>query len=165
VLTLDERVALAGQSTKAPALMAAPGRVEPLGSNFEIARSYLAALDARADAETIARFYAPDAVQDEFPNRFLPGGAHRDLLAIKLARTRGLALMASEGYELIGATGGGAQVALEVSWSGVVGEGMGLFTAGQRLEARLGIFLKFRDGLIVVQRNYECVPLASTARV
>ena len=165
VLTLDERVALAGQSTGAPALMSAPSRVEPQESNFEIARSYLAALDARADAETIARFYAPDAVQDEFPNRFLPGGAHRDLLAIKLARTRGLALMASEGYELIGATGGGAQVALEVSWSGVVGEGMGLFTAGQRLEARLGIFLKFRDGLIVVQRNYECVPLASTARV
>lgn len=63
-------------------------------------------------------------------------------------------LMASERYELLDATGGGSMVALEVGWSGMVGDGMGLFGAGQKLEARLAIFLKFRDGLIVAQRNY-----------
>ena len=159
LVTLDERVAQAGQATQAPARGAADVPMEPVGSNFEIARSYLDALAARADAEAIARFHAADAVQDEFPNRFLEGGAHRDLQAIKLARSRGLALMASESYELLGATGGGSQVALEVAWGGVVGEGLGLFTVGQRLEARVGIFLKFRDGLIVAQRNYTCAPL------
>jgi len=136
------------------AFLPAPAPMPPSRTNFDIARSYLAALEARADAEAIARFHAADAVQDEFPNRFLPMGAHRDLQAIKLARSRGLALMASEGYELLGATGGGSMVALEVGWSGLVGEGMGLFTAGQKLEARLAIFLKFRDGLIVAQRSY-----------
>lgn len=155
-LTLDERVAQAGQSVKAPLVVPIEARGEPGGSNFEVARRYLEALDARADAETIARFYAPDAVQDVLPHRFLKGGAHRDLQAIKLARTRGLALMASESHELVGATGGGSQVALEVAWSGVVGEGLGLFTPGQKLETRLAIFLKFRDGLIVAQRNYDC---------
>ncbi len=153
-VTLDERVAQAGQSTHAPTQGPGQATMEPMGSNFEIARRYLDALGARADAEAIARFHAADAVEDEFPNRFLPGGAHRDLQAIKLARSRGLALMASESYELLGATGGGSQVALEAAWSGVVGEGLGLFAAGQRLEARLGIFLKFRDGLIVARRNY-----------
>ena len=158
MLTLDERVVQAGQSTKAP--IHAPGQVPtaPLGSNFEIARNFLEALGARADAGTIARFFSVDAVQDECPNRLRPGGAHRDLQAIGLERSRGLNLVASETYELLGATGGGSQVALEVAWSGVVGDGMGLFVEGQKLEARLGIFLKFRDGLIVTQRNYICVP-------
>ena len=64
--------------------------------------------------------------------------------------------MASESYELLGATGGGSMVALEVAWSGFVSNGLGLFTAGERLEARSGIFLRFRDGLIVSQRNYDC---------
>lgn len=157
--TLDERVAQAGQSAPSTGRGPAHTPMEPMGSNFEIARSYLDALGARADAEAIARFHAADAVQEEFPNRFLQGGAHRDLQAIKLARSRGLALMASESYELLGATGGGSQVALEVTWSGVVGEGLGLFAVGQRLEARVGIFLRFRDGLIVAQRNYTCAPL------
>jgi ketosteroid isomerase-like protein len=64
--------------------------------------------------------------------------------------------MASESYELLGATGAGSQVALEVGWTAVVGKGMGLFTAGQKLEARQGLFLSFRDGLIVAQRSYGC---------
>jgi ketosteroid isomerase-like protein len=156
MLTLDERVAQAGQSTKAPLHVPGPSPIGPSGSNFDIARNYLEALGSRADAEIVGGFFAADAVQDEFPNRFRPDGAHRDLLDMKLERSRGLVLMASESYELLGATGGGAQVALEVAWSGVVGEGMGLFTAGQKLEARRGIFLKFRDGLIVTQRNYDC---------
>ena len=155
-MMLDERVAHAGQSTMASAPAAVSALPPPMGSNFDIARTYLEELGARAGADTIARFFAPDAVQEEFPNRLLPGGAHRDLLAIKLARARGLALMSSEKYELLGATGGGSVVALEVAWSGVVGEGLGLFKVGQRLESRLAIFLKFRDGLIVAQRNYDC---------
>ncbi len=163
LLTLDERVAQAGQSTQAPTHGPGHAPMEPRGSNLEMARSYLDALGARADAETIARFHAADAVHDEFPNPFLPGGAHRDLQAIKLARSRGIALMASESYELMGATGGSSQVALEVAWSGVVGEGLGLFPVGQRLEARLGIFLKFRDGLIVSQSNYACASLNAPA--
>jgi ketosteroid isomerase-like protein len=156
LLTLDERVAQAGQSTGGPppVLVAAPPPA--LGSNFDVARSYLEALSARADAETIARFHTADAVQDELPNRLLPAGAHRDLPAIMVARSRALAMMASETYELLGATGGGSQVALEVGWSGVVGDGLGLFTTGQRLETRSAFFLKFRDGRIAAQRIYHC---------
>ncbi|MEO8500361.1 MAG: nuclear transport factor 2 family protein [Vicinamibacteria bacterium] len=153
-IILDERLALAGQfvSPSPIGLQAAA----PTGSNFDRAWSYLDALNARADTAAIASFFAPDAVQEELPNRFNPTGAWRHLEAIKLARVRALRAMSAEHYELMGATGGGSQVALEVLWTAVVGEGAGVLEAGQRLEARLAMFLTFRDGLIVRQRNYDC---------
>jgi ketosteroid isomerase-like protein/carbon monoxide dehydrogenase subunit G len=125
-----------------------------LRSNFDIARSLLDALNSGAAAEEIASFYADEVVQEEFPNPFLANGASRDLLAIKQARTRSLALLRSEHYDLRGATGGGSQVAMEVHWTGIAGANCGPFVSGQKLEARSAVFLKFRDGLIVRQRNY-----------
>jgi ketosteroid isomerase-like protein len=155
---LDERLTLAGPRAKAAPQSSDQPRFLPTGTNFEIARSYLEALNTGADGEIIERFFAVDAVQEEFPNPLLPEGAHRDLGGIKLARTRARSMMASEHYELTGATGGGSQVALEVAWSGVVRDGLGLFAAGRRLEASCALFLKFRDGLIVSQKTYLCAP-------
>jgi len=40
---------------------------------------------------------------------------------------------------------------------GVVAANSAPFVAGQKLELRSAIFLKFRDGLIVRQRNYDCI--------
>ncbi len=124
-------------------------------SNFEIARRYLEALSAGADAEAIAQFFAGDAIQEERPDRFIPRGATRSLEAIKRAREKKLAFFDSQHYDLRGATGGGSQVAMEVHWTGTVGLDHDSFVAGQKLEAHSAIFLKFRDGLIVRQRNYE----------
>lgn len=124
------------------------------GSNFQIARAYLAALSSRASASEIAMFFADHAVQEEFPNPMMPGGAVRNLPAILAARSRALSLLSEESFELRGATGGGAQVAMEVHWSGVVANATGSSTVGQRQEARAAMFLKLKDGLIVRQRNY-----------
>jgi ketosteroid isomerase-like protein/carbon monoxide dehydrogenase subunit G len=152
---LAERAAWALPGRPAsPGPLAAPA--QPETSNFDIARSYLAALGSRAGAETIAGYFTSGALQEEFPNRLLPEGAHRDLSAIKLARARGLAFLSSENYELLGATGSGSMVALEVSWTGMVGESVGPFKVGQRLQARTAIFLEFHKGLIAAQRNYPC---------
>ena len=70
------------------------------------------------------------------------------------ARVRSLALLSEETYELRGATGGGSQVAMEIQWKGTLLQPIREFAAGQILEARFAVFLKFRDGLIVRQRNY-----------
>ncbi len=126
-------------------------------SNFDIARLYLDALSSRATGDEIGKFFAPEAVHEEFPHRFLDTAVTRGFTGILEARSEALARFSSQRYDLIGATGGGSQVALEVAWRGVVGDGMGLFVEGQKLEARLGIFLKFQDGLIVTQRSYRCV--------
>ena len=126
------------------------------GSNFEIARAYLDALSTRAGAEEIAAFFADDVTQVEFPNSLRPSGAVRDLGALLGARERSLDALSEERYELRGAAGGGSQVALEIHWTGAVARAIPQFAAGQKLEGRLAVFLKFRDGLIVRQRNYDC---------
>ncbi len=50
----------------------------------------------------------------------------------------------------------GDQVVMEVTWTGTVREAAGPFAAEQTLRARLAIFLTFRDGRIMRQRNYDC---------
>ena len=89
--------------------------------NIEIARRYLARLSDGADADEIAAFYAPDVVQEEFPNRLMPNGATRDLAALKEGRVRGLALLRTERLELLNAVADGDQVALEVVWTATIG--------------------------------------------
>ncbi len=160
--TESDRTLTRGEPVSPPIPRSAGSRERPgtgphrhLKSNFEIARSLLDALNSGADAEEIGSFYADEAVQEEFPNRFLAKGGARDLGAIRQARTRSLALLRFQHYELRGATGGGSQVAMEVHWTGMVGVNRAPFVAGQKLEARSAVFLKFRDGRIVRQRNYD----------
>gem|GEM_PF-183896 len=152
-----ERLLAERASSGSPSpLQGGPGP-RPSGSNFDIARSYLAALNAGAGPEDVAAFFAPDAIQEEFPNRFAPAGARRTRDEVKQARAHTRDLLKSEHYDLRGATGGGSQVAMEIRWSAVVGMSAGPFTAGQKLEGNFAVFLKFRDGLIVRQRNYCCL--------
>ncbi len=127
-------------------------------SNFEIARSYLAVMNAGAGPEEVAGFFAKDGTLEEFPNVFAPRGVVRTRDEIGQARGRGRALFKSEYYELCGAFGGGSQVAMEIAWTAVIGATTGSYTAGQKLEGRLAVFLKFRDGLIVRQRIYRGTP-------
>jgi ketosteroid isomerase-like protein len=124
--------------------------------NLETARRYIAALSGGGDSDEVARFFAPDVVQEEFPNRLLPHGARRDLAALKEARMRGHALLSAERFDLLGAIAGGDTVAMELDWTGTIRAAAGPFRAGQVLRARFAVFLDFRDGLIVRQRNYDC---------
>lgn len=128
----------------------------PDSENIEIARRYLAALSAGGGPDEVASFYAPDVVQEEFPNRLMPNGATRDLQALKEGRARGQALLGAENFEVLNAVAHGDQVALEVVWTATVKQAAGPFAAGQSLRARFAIFMEFRGGLIVRQRNYDC---------
>jgi ketosteroid isomerase-like protein len=88
--------------------------------NIDIARQYVAALSAGAGPDEVARFYAADVVQEEFPNRLMPHGATRDLQAMKEGRVRGQALLGAENFELLNAIAEGDRVALEVMWTATV---------------------------------------------
>ena len=50
----------------------------------------------------------------------------------------------------------GQEVALEVLWVGVLAVDVGSLAIGDEMRANFGVFLTFRDGLIVRQRNYDC---------
>ena len=123
---------------------------------LEIARRYLAALSSGADSIELESFYDTGVVQEEFPNRLLPNGATRTLDDILQARARGKALLAAESFEIRNALGSGSDVAMELVWRATVDADAGPFRAGQQLTARFAMFLEFRDGRIVRQRNYDC---------
>jgi ketosteroid isomerase-like protein len=113
-------------------------------------------MSAGAGPEELDTFFAPDVVQEEFPNRLMPNGATRNLQAMKEGRVRGQALLASEHYDVINAVAHENQVAMEVVWTATVKQAAAPFVERQALRARFALFMEFRDGLIVRIRNYDC---------
>lgn len=121
----------------------------------EIAQAYLSALQ-RGDSEAALGYFADDVMQQEFPNRLVPGGATRDLTALREAAARGKKVLAGEQYQLLSAIAEGNRVALEVQWIGTLSVPSGTVPSGGQLRARIAIFLEFRDDKIVRQHNYDC---------
>ena len=131
-------------------------------ANLETARRYLAAIEASTDPERsestpgAERFFAPDVVQEEFPNRIVPNGARRDLAALREGAERGRAVLRAQRYEVKAAYASGDTVILEVLWVGTLRVAIGALAAGDEMRAHFAVFLEFRDGLIYRQRNYDC---------
>src|SRR6476646_1266741 len=125
-------------------------------SNIRLVRDYYAAVQQGAADDALARFYAPDIVQEEFPNRFLPNGATRDLQALKEAAARGRGVMAAQEFELLNIVAAGSHVAVEARWAGTLAKAIGPIAVGTVMRARFGQFFEIREGRIVRQRNYDC---------
>jgi ketosteroid isomerase-like protein len=124
-----------------------------MSANLDLARRWLAAVEAGADATA---FLAADAVQEEMPNRLFPAGRTNDLAAMRANAAKGKDVIATQRYEILSATCEGDRVALELHWTGTLKVGFGAIAAGASLEARVAMFLTFRDGQIVHLRNYDC---------
>jgi len=127
-----------------------------MNDNLEIARHYLAAIEQGIDCEKLSEFFAPDVIQEEFPNRLVPTGARRDLAAIIDGCERGKKVLSSQRYEIKNAVVSENWVALEVLWTGKLAVAFGSLPAGGQMRAHFAVFLEFRDGKIVAQRNYDC---------
>jgi ketosteroid isomerase-like protein len=127
-------------------------------TNLETARAYLAAIGAGAGAtgEALARWFTPDVVQEEFPNRLVPAGARRGLREVLEGAERGQQVLSGQTYEVLTAMANGQRVALEVQWTGTLAIPLGSLGPGDAMRARFGVFLDFRDGRIAAQRNYDC---------
>jgi ketosteroid isomerase-like protein len=121
--------------------------------NLETARRYLAAIEQGGDP---FEFLSPGIEQIEYPNQFVPDGASRDLSAMREAAQRGAAVIRSQRYEVRNAIAYENEVALEVLWVGVLSLPVKSIPAGGEMRAHFGVFLTFRDGLIIRQRNYDC---------
>ena len=126
------------------------------GGNLDLATRYLEAIQSGMTGDELAGFFSPDVVQEEFPNKFLPQGARRDLAAILDAATRGRAAMSSQSYRIVHAVANGDDLALEVEWEGTASVPVGPLPAGAKMRARFAVFLQYRDGKIAAQRNYDC---------
>ena len=124
--------------------------------NLALVRRYLAAVASGTTGDALAAFYAPEVVQEEFPNRLMAAGARRDLPAILDAAVRGRAVMTAQTFELLNAVAEGDQVAAEVQWTGTLAIPFGALPAGGQMRARFAQFFELRAGRIVAQRNYDC---------
>jgi len=123
-------------------------------SNLERTRAFLRSFETRDG--TNLDYYAHDVVQREFPNRLVAAGATRDLAALRLGAERGKQVITSERYEIVNLVEHGDEVAAEVIWTGVLAIALGALAAGDAMRAHFGVFLTWRDGKIVSQRNYDC---------
>ena len=125
--------------------------------NVAVARRYMEALERREPAEMIAGYLHPEMVQEEFPNRLNPHGGRSDHATMLTRLVRGREVMASERYEVESVVALCERVDLEVRWSGTLAISLGeQLPAGLTMRARFGVFLDFRAGQIIAQRNYDC---------
>jgi ketosteroid isomerase-like protein len=124
--------------------------------NLATARRFLQALEQRADPATLASFLHPDVRQQEFPNRLMQAGGQRDLQSMLEGAERGNQLLREQRFEVRNALASGDRVAMELLWTGVLATDLGTLKAGSTMRAYIGVFMEFRDGRIIAQRNYDC---------
>lgn len=119
------------------------------------ARAYLSAIASGAGAEELEKFYAPDIVSEELPNRLVPAGGVRDLVALRAVNSHGRDMFTAQTYEIANAIAMDEQVVLETVWTGKLRVPLGKLGAGQTMQARSAMIFEFRDGLIWRQRTYD----------
>jgi ketosteroid isomerase-like protein len=124
--------------------------------NLPAARRYLSAIASGATGDELAVFFAPDIAQQEFPNQRTPQGATRGLSDILEGAEHGQKLLRNQWYEVLHAVTSGENVALEVQWTGTLAIPLAGLPPGGILRARFAVFLDYRNGKIVQQRNYDC---------
>jgi ketosteroid isomerase-like protein len=128
----------------------------PLPRNLQVARDYLAAIENGATSDALGRFFAPEAIHREFPNRLNPEGSVNGLGEILDAAERGKQSVANQRFEIRNAVAEGERVALEVFWTGSLKKELGTLPIGGEMRAHFAVFLEFRDGKIIAQNNYDC---------
>ncbi|HUQ98769.1 MAG TPA: nuclear transport factor 2 family protein [Gemmatimonadaceae bacterium] len=124
--------------------------------NLAIARRYLEALENGAEGAELAEFFSRDVIQEEFPNRLSPIGAHRNLEAILEAARKGKQTLRAQKFEILNSIVDGDRVALEVFWSGYLAIPVDSLPADSEMRAHFSMWLEFKDGRIFRQHNYDC---------
>ena len=124
--------------------------------NLETARRYLEALESGAEGAALAEFFTKDVIQEEFPNRLSPIGAHRNLQAILDSARTGKKMLRAQKFEILNSIVDGDRVALEVYWSGLLAAPIDTLPADSEMRAHFSMWLEFKDGKIARQHNYDC---------
>jgi ketosteroid isomerase-like protein len=124
-------------------------------SNLDTARRYLKAIED-GDAHYVLSLISPDAVLEQLPNRIYPKGLRANVSQAAEAFEKGRKILSRQTYEITNQSATGNIVALEVLWTGTLAIPFGTLAAGSQMRCHSAIFIEFRDGKIVAQRNYDC---------
>jgi ketosteroid isomerase-like protein len=77
---------------------------------------------------------------------------------LHVAYEQGRKILQSQRYDVQRIVEAGDEVAVELEWSGILAVPVMNLPAGSEMKAFVAMFLTFRDGKIVSQRNYDCYP-------
>lgn len=130
--------------------------------NIDAARRYIEVYNQDI-ARPLEECFAEEFEWREMPSPFFPQGRSGGLTELTEAVQFSKTNLRDEQMTLLSLIASGDLVALEVIWEGtVINEVEGL-AVGTRLQANLGIFQRFRDGLIISQHEYVCFGVPSDA--
>ena len=121
-----------------------------------IAKNYLKALKQGKTGKDLAIFFHDDLQQVEFPNRLNPNGLTNNLSMLLERAEQGKKVLKSQDYEIKNAFVQDNTVIFELDWSGILNVHIGTLNAGQAMKAHFAMFIDFKDGKIIHQRNYDC---------
>jgi ketosteroid isomerase-like protein len=124
--------------------------------NLSTIRAYLTALQDGLVGEALARFFTPDAVQVELPNKLNPNGGRSDLPTLLKRAEQGQKLLRTQSYVVQTEIAEGDRVAVEAIWSATLAVPLGSLIAGAIMRAHFAMFFELREGRICSQRNYDC---------
>jgi len=124
-------------------------------TNLDKARRYLKAIED-SDAAYVVGLFSPDAVLEQLPNRIYPQGMRSTVAQIPEAFEKGRKIFSRQTYQITNGSANGGLVILEVLWTGTLAIPFGSLAAGSEMRCHSAMFLEFRDGKIVAQRNYDC---------
>jgi ketosteroid isomerase-like protein len=121
-----------------------------------IAKNYLKALKQGKTGKDLAIFFHEDVTQVEMPNRLNTNGTTSDLTTLLERAEQGKKLLKSQDYQIKNAFVHENTVVMELDWSGILNVHIGTLNAGQTMKAHFAMFIDFKDGKIIHQRNYDC---------
>jgi len=96
-----------------------------------LVREYLAALANGETGEALGRFFTPDALQIEWPDRLNPKGGQSDLATMMKRSEQGKHLLVKQMYQITSEAVSQAKAAGEAEWRAMLAVPLG-FTSGRR---------------------------------
>lgn len=121
-----------------------------------VLREYLMALEKFEHGAALSRFLADDFVFHELPNRLVPEGRQRPLDKTLEASAMAPKVLERQVYVIRREVHGEDTSVVDVDWSATLKMPLGTTPVGGNISARLCMWVKFRDGKICEQTNFDC---------
>ena len=127
-----------------------------MASATDVVRSFYAAIEAGQHGDDLAPLLSSAARTIEHPNALVPNGRVSDRATMLANSTVGAGLLSSQRYQVHDLAEVDGTVAARLTWTGVIAQDAGPFTAGQILTAHIAQFICVRNGLIDEIETYDC---------
>jgi hypothetical protein len=138
---------------------------ETEAKNLATARRYIQLVEDFSQPEAFQDILHPDIRLEEYPNLLMKNGSRRDYATMAAGAQQGRKILSANRYEIRNAFAAGDWVTLEIVWTGTLAIALGTMPAGGELKAYIATLLKFKDGLIIEQHQYDCYePLPTSER-